>query len=156
MKYYTPNNQLNPIELAGWLFNIHEHAEGLFEENPEQIVYREKDIIELLKKLGYPEPDFEGYDKQCQKELLSCPGDTIKESLLEMGISKAEFTKKLKGTFDVHAKWFWNLEHVNELLEGKLEIGDYIAEDLERVLGVPKHFWLERERLYREKLEGLK
>lgn len=38
-------------KLSELLTSIHTHAELASEENPEQIVYLEKDIIELLEKL---------------------------------------------------------------------------------------------------------
>lgn len=54
--------------LGGLLFGIHSHAEIENDIDPEQIVYREEDIIKLLKKLGFPEPvwgksiDIDSYD----------------------------------------------------------------------------------------------
>lgn len=44
-------------EIGNLLFNIHTHAESL--RNPDEIVYREEDIIQLLKTLGLPEPVWE-------------------------------------------------------------------------------------------------
>lgn len=35
------------------LFAIHTHADMVFSQDPEQIVYRHKDIMELLKSLGF-------------------------------------------------------------------------------------------------------
>lgn len=35
------------------LFQIHTHAEIAYDIDPEQIVYREKDILKLLKILGF-------------------------------------------------------------------------------------------------------
>ncbi|MEO6302528.1 MAG: hypothetical protein ABIP51_05090 [Bacteroidia bacterium] len=49
---------ITPEELGEKLFLIHTHAEIVFDQNPNQIVYREKDIIELLKELGFTEPKF--------------------------------------------------------------------------------------------------
>ena len=55
----------SPGDLGGLLFSIHKHIgeyavlDGEMEEhvtNPDLIVYEEKDIVELLKKLGFPEP----------------------------------------------------------------------------------------------------
>lgn len=51
-----------PIEIAEALFIRHTHAELIVMDNdPNQIVYREGSIISLLKELGYPEPDWDGY-----------------------------------------------------------------------------------------------
>lgn len=145
---------MNAIDLAEELFKIHTHAYLHFGNEETEIVYREKDIVELLKKLGHPEPDFEGYGKKCDRELLSPPGDTIKEMLEERGWSIADFTKKLQGPLSLNADE-WNLKKVSNLLKGNLPIDKFIAEDLERVLNVPKEFWLNRQKDYSEKLAKL-
>lgn len=81
--------QLTPIQLAKELFKIHHHVK--FEgSDKEEIVYKEAELIELLNYLGYPSPDFDGYGKKCEKELISCPGDTIKETLDEKEYGMAE------------------------------------------------------------------
>lgn len=55
----------SPGDLGGLLFSIHKHVggyavfEGEMEDHvtdPDKIVYEEEDIIELLKKFGFPEP----------------------------------------------------------------------------------------------------
>jgi HTH-type transcriptional regulator/antitoxin HigA len=38
---------------------------------------------------------------------------------------------------------------MRHLLEGQAPLTDAVAHDLERVLGVPAHFWLTREAQYR-------
>lgn len=62
-KNFVPN--VSPEELGGLLFGIHDHAanlcvpEGECEDhvkNPDEIIYHESDVIELLKTLGFPEP----------------------------------------------------------------------------------------------------
>lgn len=47
-------------QLAIILFGIHTHG-GMCK--PDEIVYREKDIIRMLTELGYPEPDFKQLGK---------------------------------------------------------------------------------------------
>lgn len=47
----------SPGDLGGLLFSIHRHAK--LNDDPdedEEIIYREGDIIELLKTFGFPEP----------------------------------------------------------------------------------------------------
>ena len=44
-----PAIKLKKSKLSELLIGIHTHAEIAYEEDPEQIVYCEKDIIELLK-----------------------------------------------------------------------------------------------------------
>jgi hypothetical protein len=52
--------QKNAYELARLLFSIHTHGEIC---EPDEIVYRENDVIRLLAFLGYPKPDFDQIGK---------------------------------------------------------------------------------------------
>ncbi len=79
------------------------------------------------------------------KELLSLPGDTIQETLDELGMSQQELAERM----GKHKKT------INEIIKGKAPITPETAIQLERVLGIPATFWLERERLYREELQRL-
>lgn len=70
---------MNGIQIAELLFKYHSHADMLMkfekedkdaEENlddPSAVIYPEENVIELLMELGYPEPDWEGYAKQCEE-----------------------------------------------------------------------------------------
>jgi hypothetical protein len=40
--------------MARILDAIHTHAEMANDQNPDQRVYREKDVVDLLQKLGFP------------------------------------------------------------------------------------------------------
>lgn len=145
---------LTAIELAEELFKIHTHAELL--NDPEEIVYRQEDILKLFKKLGYPQPDYEGYSNKVEWEILSPPGETVWDLLREKGIKVSDFREMLCETTDPHVRLFWSKKlSVNKLLCGDLAIDDAIASDLERVLGIDKQFWLNREKNYREKLAKL-
>lgn len=144
---------ITAIKLAEELFKIHIHAITEAYTNSEQVVYKEADIITLLQKLGLPKPDFDGYNKQVEREFLSPPGETIKETLDERKINLHTFQKML---VDISGRFWNNTVNVIDLISGELKIDDSIAEDLERVLGIDKQFWLNREKLYREKLEKLK
>lgn len=44
--------------VARELFIIHTHAEEANEQNPDEIVYRERDLLPVLQKFGLPEPDW--------------------------------------------------------------------------------------------------
>jgi hypothetical protein len=61
--------QATAKEIGGLLFSIHLHAEQLLKyqqdaecgqvlDNPDEIIYREEDIISLLVALGYPAPEW--------------------------------------------------------------------------------------------------
>ncbi len=161
---------ITPIELAGKLFSIHTHAELVFIDSPDQIVYKEEDIVALLEKLGQPKPDWDGHAKQLrecsqeefvkklkdkaegvgvevidERELLSPPGDTILETMKELELISS-LTAELMGI---------SLSDFVLLTAGKLPITEEIALKLETVLGIDKQFWLNREKLYRDKLAEL-
>ena len=42
--------------IADKLFKIHTHAELAYNQDPDQIVYREKDVVNLLVSLGHEPP----------------------------------------------------------------------------------------------------
>jgi len=72
---------------------------------------------------------------QDERDLLSPPGDTILEHL------KFELSQSLK----------LPSETIEDLLTGKAEITDDIALRLEHRFGISRAFWLQREKLYRQK-----
>ena len=71
---------------------------------------------------------------------ISPPGDTLAELIEERGIAQAELARRMGRP----------LNAVNEMVLGTKEITEDTALELERVLGVPAHFWLARESRYRE------
>jgi len=81
-------------------------------------------------------------DLQIERELLSPPGDTIQETLDEIGMSQAELAERMGRP----------KEKVNGLIKGKEPLTMKTAVLLERVLHIPVRFWMERERKYREEL----
>lgn len=78
-------------------------------------------------------------------ELLSPPGDTIKETMQEMGIDLPIFTAAMELPVKVCL----------ELLTGTTLITPEIAAKLHKVFNVEAQFWLNRERDYRGKLAAL-
>ncbi len=44
-----------PKDLGGLLFSVHSHAGDL---PPDEIVYKESDVVQLLKQFGFPDPEF--------------------------------------------------------------------------------------------------
>jgi HTH-type transcriptional regulator/antitoxin HigA len=83
-----------------------------------------------------------GKDLQLQKELLSPPGDTIQETIDTIGMSQAELAERIGRP----------KEKLNDIIKGREPITLKTAILLERVLGIPVSFWMEREREYREEL----
>lgn len=76
------------------------------------------------------------------RSLLSPPGDTIQETLDAIGMTQAELSARMGRP----------KEKINELIKGKAPLTMDTAIMLERVLGIPVHFWIKRESTYRETL----
>ncbi len=79
------------------------------------------------------------------RQLLSPPGDTLQETLTELGMSQAELAERMGRP----------LKTINEIIKGKAAIMPETAMQLERVLQIPAHFWMRREQDFREKLARL-
>ena len=70
------------------------------------------------------------------------PGATIKEQLVDRGMSQKEFAVRM----DMSEK------HICRLINGEVQLTSDVAMRLEMVLGLPAHFWSNLENIYREKL----
>lgn len=70
------------------------------------------------------------------------PGATIKEQLLDRGLTQKEFAIRM----DMSEK------HISRLINGEVQLTPEMAVRLEMVLGVPANFWNRLETIYREKL----
>jgi len=79
---------------------------------------------------------------QALKALVSPPGDTILETIEFMGMTQVELAERMGRP----------KEKINELIKGKSPISTETAFHLERVLGTPVSFWMNREREYRKEL----
>lgn len=79
------------------------------------------------------------------REMLSPPGDTIQETIDALGMNQYELAERLGRP----------TKTVNEIIKGKEAITPTTAVQLERVLGIPASFWLERERLYVQALTAI-
>lgn len=79
---------------------------------------------------------------QYEPESVSPPGETLMETLEMHGMNQAELAKRTGRP----------PQAINEIVKGKKEITAETALQLEKVLGVPAHFWLAREQNYRESL----
>lgn len=77
-----------------------------------------------------------------RKKILSPPGDTIQETIDTIGMTQAELAERMGRP----------KEKVNYIIKGREPISINTAIQLERVLGIPISFWMERERIYREAL----
>lgn len=70
------------------------------------------------------------------------PGATIKEQLIDRGMSQKEFAARM----DMSEK------HISRLINGDVQLTPETAVRLEMVLGVPAKFWNDLEAIYREKI----
>lgn len=79
------------------------------------------------------------------KSLLSPPGDTLQEHIDFMGMSQAELAERMGRP----------KEKINDIIKGREPITTPTAFQLEKVLGIPASFWLNRENNYRKDLYQL-
>jgi len=77
-----------------------------------------------------------------KKELLSPPGDTIQETIDAIGMNQYELAERLGK----------NIKNINQMIKGKEPITTATAIALEKVLGIPADFWIERDRKYQKEL----
>ena len=78
-------------------------------------------------------------------KLISPPGDTIQETLDEIGMSQAELAERMGRP----------KEKINDIIKGREPITTHTAFQLEKVLNIPASFWLNREKEYRRRLYEL-
>lgn len=77
---------------------------------------------------------------QYNPDYVSPPGETLLEILEERGMSQAELAERTGRP----------KKTISEIVNGKAAITSDTALQLERVLGVPAHFWNQREQNYRD------
>ena len=70
------------------------------------------------------------------------PGETLAETLESLGMTQAELAEKMGRP----------KKTINEIIKGKSALTPETAIQLERVLGIPAHFWNNLEKNYREDL----
>lgn len=80
-----------------------------------------------------------------RRELLTPPGDDIQETIDAIGMSQKELAERMDRP----------KEKINDLIKGREPVTMKTAISLERVLGIPKTYWLTREQEYREQLADI-
>ena len=70
------------------------------------------------------------------------PGFFLDEKLNELGMSRSGLAARIQST----------PEEVASIIDGQSPLSPATARRLERVLGIPAHFWNNAERFYRESL----
>jgi plasmid maintenance system antidote protein VapI len=79
-------------------------------------------------------------ENEYNPNFVSPPGDTIEGELEAREMTPAELALQMDCP----------LKTVTELLAGQVELTPDIVARLESVFSIPAHFWLNRERRYRE------
>jgi HTH-type transcriptional regulator/antitoxin HigA len=74
------------------------------------------------------------------------PGMTIKEQLLDRGMSQKEFATRME----------MSEKHISKLINGEVQLTVDTAVKLEMVLGIPAQFWCNLEAIYQQKLLKVK
>lgn len=77
-----------------------------------------------------------------QPDYASPPGETLAETLDAMGLTQSELARRMGRP----------IKTINEIIQAKAAITADTALELERVLGVPAHLWMNLETQYREHL----
>ena len=78
--------------------------------------------------------------KPSQYIIKSIPGDTLRETLEDRGMTQAELALRTGRP----------IKTINEIIKGKSAITPDTALQFERVLGISAAFWMNREQQYRE------
>lgn len=84
-------------------------------------------------------------DLEIARQILSPPGDTLQETLDEIGMSQVELAERMGRP----------KEKINDMIKAREPLSTPTAFQLEKVLGLPASFWLNREKEYRKKLYEL-
>ncbi len=80
----------------------------------------------------------ENVSNRYQPDSVSPPGETLLEAISDRGISQAELARRMGRP----------QKTINEIVQGKSAITPDTAIQLEHVLGVPAHFWNNRQLLF--------
>lgn len=75
-------------------------------------------------------------------DVVSPPGSTLLETIEALGMTQAELARRMGRP----------VKTINEIINGKTAITPETALQLERVLGIPAHFWRNREEQYQQYL----
>lgn len=78
-------------------------------------------------------------------DYISAPGETLLEALEERGMSQAELARRAGRP----------KKTINEIVKGKTAITPETALQLERVLGIPTRFWINRQQHYDQRQASL-
>lgn len=82
-------------------------------------------------------------ENQYRPDDVSVPGETLLDTMTALGMSRVDLAERSGRP----------IKRIREIIAGEAPITPDLARDLERVLGVPAGFWINRENQYRRSLE---
>lgn len=145
---HSPNVVVGITEVGTSIF-VAAPGTALGKEHGDQLALQIKAMLEreYLDTGTHGEAISGSFNKQIadELELLSCPGDHIKETIEELGIDVELFVIKMQ----------MSNTDAGRLLKGLMPITSEIALRLETITNVDAQFWLNLEANYREKLAAL-
>lgn len=102
------------IQLAEDMTFAFKSATDAYEQDPDQAVFTCDDVITLLKKHGFPDPDFNGRalqvagvkgEARAYRERLRRMGKAIERAMKEKGITQSQMAKLTGRTVSVINRW---------------------------------------------------
>ena len=77
-----------------------------------------------------------------EKDLISYPGETIKEIILDRNMTQEELM--------VRTNFF--KEQISEVISGRKAISDRFANALEKLFDIPTEFWINLQSIYEKNI----
>ena len=77
-----------------------------------------------------------------EKDLISYPGETIKEIILDRNMTQEELMVRTN----------FSKEYISGVISGRKAISDRLAKALENVFGIPTEFWINLQSIYDKKI----
>lgn len=107
----------------------------------DQIEASESVELMIQCKIGRCHPLKRSKEMRSRTIIATPPGATIKEQLIDRGMSQKEFATRME----------MSEKHISKLINGEVQLTTDMAMRLEMVLGIPASFWSNLESIYREK-----
>ncbi len=77
-----------------------------------------------------------------EKDLISYPGETIKEIILDRNMTQEELMVRTN----------FSKEYISEVISGRKAISDRFANALEKLFDIPTEFWINLQSIYEKNI----
>ena len=77
-----------------------------------------------------------------EKDLISYPGETIKEIILDRNMTQEELMVRTNSS----------KEYISEVISGRKAISDRFANALEKLFDIPTEFWINLQSIYEKNI----